>query len=64
MHDRQQLPDADTEDEEVRSCPQRAAQAPTELYRVCRKEVYGKFKAELDGLYALGEPTKSGPAKL
>ena len=27
----------------------------------CRKEIYAKFKQELDGLYALGEPGKSVP---
>lgn len=31
---------------------------------LCRKDVYTKFKTELDGLYALGEPTKSPSVKL
>ncbi|KIP09103.1 hypothetical protein PHLGIDRAFT_126556 [Phlebiopsis gigantea 11061_1 CR5-6] len=36
----------------------------TPTLKMKRKEVYGKFKAELDSLYALGEPTKSRPTKL
>lgn len=31
----------------------------TPTFKIKRKEAYKKFKAELDGLYALGEPERA-----
>jgi long-chain acyl-CoA synthetase len=34
----------------------------TPTFKIVRKNAYQKFKTEIDGLYALGEPSKEGRA--
>jgi long-chain acyl-CoA synthetase len=36
----------------------------TPTMKIRRKDVYNKYKQELDGLYSLGEPTSASKTKL